>query len=54
MFDDHDNDEYRGAGRAIDAFLAEHAGTIQEHGRLCRKMYFATKAPVKASPDETP
>jgi len=44
VFDDYTNDEYRGVTRAVDTFLTEQASSISEHGRLCRKMYFAVKA----------
>jgi O-methyltransferase len=43
VFDDYANEEYRSATKAIDAFVAEQAGTIREHGRLAQKMYFAVK-----------
>jgi len=43
VFDDYDNDHFRGATKAIDTFLAEQAGTIRDHGRLLGKLYFAGK-----------
>jgi O-methyltransferase len=43
VFDDYDNQEYRGATRAIDTFLAEHQQDIRDHGRLLRKLYHAIK-----------
>jgi len=44
VFDDYENDEYRGATRAVDAFIAERSHDIREHGRLLRKLYYAVKA----------
>jgi O-methyltransferase len=44
VFDDYDNDEYRGATRAIDTFIAERKQDIRDHGRLLRKLYYAVKA----------
>lgn len=43
VFDDYDNDHFRGATKAIDTFIAEQAGTIRDHGRLLGKLYFAGK-----------
>jgi len=43
VFDDYDNQEYRGATRAIDTFIAERRQDIREHGRLLRKLYYAIK-----------
>ncbi len=43
VFDDYDNDRFRGATRAIDTFIAEQAHTIRDHGRLLGELYFASK-----------
>lgn len=44
LFDDYDDENYPGAARAVDRFLAEHTGEIRAHGRFSRKMYFVRKA----------
>lgn len=44
VFDDYDNQEYRGATRAVDTFISEARQEIREHGRLLRKLYYAVKA----------
>ena len=43
VFDDYDNDHFRGATKAIDTFIAEQADSIRDHGQLLGKLYFARK-----------
>lgn len=45
VFDDYANDSYRGATKAVDTFVAEHAQTISVHGAFSHKFYFACKRP---------
>jgi O-methyltransferase len=44
VFDDYTNERFRGATKAVEAFLAEQGHTIAGHGPLLHKMYFAHKA----------
>lgn len=43
VFDDYDNDSFRGATRAVDTLVREQAHTIGERGPLADKLYFAYK-----------
>lgn len=43
VFDDYENDCFRGATKAIETFLGEHSQSIGTHGPLSHKMYFAYK-----------
>ena len=46
VFDDYENDRFRGATKAIETFLGEQEATIGEQGPLSHKMYFACKQRV--------
>ena len=43
IFDDYENESFRGATKAIQTFLEEQVQSIRAHGPLSQKMYFAEK-----------